>query len=259
MRRLLCLTAILLLIPAILLAQEPRKKIMIFPFKTHEKGSPDGSSRELAAILGSQLEKEGDLEIVNGGPFGELIRGKHIDPARIARIANRANCVAAIWGAISRLDEGYAVEISVMGKDDKKKPHIFSGTGKDMEELMTRMKDLSAEIGAAALKRPKIGSIDIEGNRRVQKETILNKMDVKPGEVFRRSALSDEIRDLYKMGYFDDVQIRAEETPTGQVDLHITLKERPSIKSIEIEGNKVFSKDELLDALTTKSLTVAST
>ena len=82
---------------------------------------------------------------------------------------------------------------------------------------------------------------------------------MKPGEVFSRTALSDEIRELYNMGYFDDVQIRAEETPTGQVDLHITLKERPSIKSIEIEGNKVFTKDELLDTLTTKSFTVAST
>jgi len=259
MKRLLGLTTILLLIPAIMWAQEPRKKILIFPFKTHQKGAPDGFSNELAAILGSQLEREGDLEIVSGAPFLELIRGKRVDPARIARIANRANSVAAIWGNISRLDEGFSVDISVMGKDERKKPQEFSATGKDMEALMARMKDLAAEIGAAALERPKIGSIDIEGNKRVQKETILNKLEMKPGEVFRRSAVSDEIRDLYKMGYFDDVQIRAEETPTGQVDLHITLKERPSIKSIEIDGAKIFSKDELLDALTTKSLTVAST
>ena len=70
--------------------------------------------------------------------------------------------------------------------------------------------------------------------------------------------MSDEIRELYGMGYFDDVQMRAEETPKGEVDLLITVKERPSIKEIEIEGNKVFSKDNILDHLTTKSLTVAS-
>ncbi len=60
------------------------------------------------------------------------------------------------------------------------------------------------------------------------------------------------------MGYFDDVQIQAEETPKGEVDLHIVLKERPSIKSIEVEGNKVFNKEEILDQLTTKSLAVTS-
>jgi outer membrane protein insertion porin family len=59
------------------------------------------------------------------------------------------------------------------------------------------------------------------------------------------------------MGYFDD-PIRAEDVAQGEVDLHITLKERPSIKTVDIEGNKVFSKDEIVDALTTKSFTVAS-
>ena len=42
------------------------------------------------------------------------------------------------------------------------------------------------------------------------------------------------------------------------MDLRITLKERPSIKTVEIEGNKVLSKDEIIDALTTKSFAVAS-
>ena len=64
---------------------------------------------------------------------------------------------------------------------NERKPRQFSGTGKDMEELMARMKDLAAEIGTVVLERPKIGSIDIEGNRRVQKETILNKLEHETG------------------------------------------------------------------------------
>ncbi len=260
MKRLLGFMAVLLLLPALSLAEEPQiKKIIIFPFKTVEKGSPEGLSNEVAAILGAQLEREGGISIMSGGPFSEVVRGKVVDPARIARIANRTDSVAAIWGSISKLEDGYSIDVSVMGKDERKKPRQFSSTGKDMEELIARLKDLAAEIGTVVLDRPKIGSINIEGNRRVQKETILNKLGTKPGETFSRSALSDEIRELYNMGYFDDVQIRAEDTPTGQVDLNITLKERPSIKNIEIEGNKVFAKDELLDTLTTKSFTVAST
>ncbi len=260
MKRLTSSIALLLFLPALLLAEEPQpKRIIIFPFKTVEKGAPEALSNEVALILGSQLERESGISLVSGGQFAEVIRGRVIDPARIARIANRTDSVGAIWGSISKLEDGYSVEVSVMGKDERKKPRLFSGTGKDMEELIARLKDIAGEIGTVVLDRPKIGSINIEGNRRVQNETILNKLGTKPGEVFKRSALSDEIRELYNMGYFDDVQIRAEDTPTGQVDLNISLKERPSIKSIEIEGNKVFAKDELLDTLTTKSFTVAST
>ena len=44
----------------------------------------------------------------------------------------------------------------------------------------------------------------------MQKEAILNKLDLKPGSPFRKSAIGDDIREIYGMGYFDDVQIRAD-------------------------------------------------
>ena len=59
MKRLLSSIALLLLLPALLLAEEPPpKKIIIFPFKTVEKGAPEGFSKEVAAILGSQLARK---------------------------------------------------------------------------------------------------------------------------------------------------------------------------------------------------------
>jgi outer membrane protein insertion porin family len=145
-----------------------------------------------------------------------------------------------------------------MGKDSRQKPRTFSATGKDMEQIISRLEDLSVEIGKTVLNRPVIGSIKIEGNNRIQKEAILNKLAMKQGSPFRRSAIPDEIRDIYSMGYFEDVQIRAEPAEKGQVELHIVLKERPSIKEIQIEGNKIYSTDEILDGLTTKSFSVAS-
>ncbi len=260
MKRLLGFLTILLILPGLVLAQETKlKKIMIFPFKVSEKGAPEALNNELSAVLASQIAKEGDLEVLPGMQFSELVREKRVDLTRVARIAARYDCMAVIWGTLSKLEEGYALEVSVMGSDPRKKPHHFSATGKDMEDLLQRMKDLAAEIGTVALDRPKIGSIRIEGNRRVPKDSILNKLRIKEGDAFRKSALSDEIRDLYAMGYFDDVQIRAEDTARGEVDLHISLKERPSIKEIETTGNKQFTNNQVLDEITTKQLTVAST
>ncbi len=259
MKRLLGFSIILLILPAIVLAQETKpKKIMIFPFKVSEKGAPEALSNDLSAALASQLSKEGDVEVLPGTQFAEVVREKKVDPNRMVRIAGRYDLTAVIWGTLSKLEDGYALEVSLMGSDPRKRPHHFSATGKDMEDLVQRMRDLAVEIGTVALDRPKIGSISIEGNRRVPKDSILNKLRVKQGDAFRKSALSDEIRDLYAMGYFDDVQIRADETARGEVDLHISLKERPSIKEIETIGNKQFTNNQILDELTTKTLTVAS-
>ncbi len=259
MKRLLGLIAVLLVVPVVASAQDTRlKRIAIFPFKIVSKGAPDTFSNDMAAVLGSELAREGDVEATSAAAFLPAVRDRKVDSGRIARVAERMQAAAAIWGTITKLEDGYALELSVMDADPRKKPRLFSATGKDMEELIKRMKDLTAEIGSSVLKRPKIGEIKIEGNRRIQRDAILKKIDMKAGSPFRKSALSDEIREIYSMGYFDDVQIRAEETPQGEVDLHIVLKERPSLKTIEVQGNKLFSKDEILDALTTKSFAVAS-
>ncbi len=157
-----------------------------------------------------------------------------------------------------QIGDELVLEVSTIGRDEREKPHHFSTTGKDREELSQRLNDLAAEIGTVVLKRPLVGEIKLEGNRRIQKEAILNKLNFKVGRPFSRSAVADEIRALYSMGYFDNVEIFAEENPRGEVDVRVVLKERPSIKTIEIEGNKIFSTNQILDALTTKSYAVAS-
>ncbi|MEJ2715983.1 MAG: outer membrane protein assembly factor BamA [Deltaproteobacteria bacterium] len=259
MRRLLAIATLLILTPAVSMGAETQpEKVMVFPFKVISKAGKVRYSKELAAVLGGDLAREGELELVSGGPFVSVIRTRKVNPRRLARIARRMGLLGVIWGDLTQLESGYSLEVSVMGPDQRKKPYFFSTTGKNMEELVSGMRDLAGQIGKVVLKRPVIGKIKVEGNKRIQREAILNKLEMKEGSPFRRSSLGEEIRDIYSMGYFEDVQIKAKETPKGKVDLTIMLKERPSIKEIDIEGNKVFSTDEILDSLTTKSFSVVS-
>jgi outer membrane protein insertion porin family len=231
---------------------------MIFPFKVVSDKGQTGYAGELAVVLGAELAKEGDIELVSGEPYLNVLQGPKPDPERVARLAQRLDLFAVLWGTLNKLESGYSLDLWAIGKDSRMKPRTFSASGKDMEELLSRMQETSVEVGRTVLDRPVVGAIKIEGNKRIQKDAILNKLGMKQGSPFRRSAVADEIREVYSMGYFEDVQIKAEPTSKGQVDLHVVLKERPSIKEIEINGAKLFTKDEILDALTTKSFSVVS-
>jgi outer membrane protein insertion porin family len=255
MKRLLLAILGVLLISALSLA-EPPKKALIFPFKA--KGTAEQVSGDLAAVLGAELAREGDIEVMSGKPFAEAVQPARVDVGRISRILARTGGDFAIWGALSKLEAGYSLEVSVLQRDQAQKPRFLSITGKDMEDIVERVKDLALQISNLSLERLKIGEITIEGSKRIPKESILNKLDMKVGNPFHKSQVSDAIREIYSMGYFDDVQMKAEETPKGDVRLHITVVERPSIKTIEIQGNKVFTQDQILDKLTAKSLQVVS-
>lgn len=260
MIRILALLISFICLPAFVLAQETQiRKVMIFPFKVVAKGAAaDQLNSELAGVLGAELSRDGDIEIASGLPFANAVQDRRVDPQRLVRIGDRMGAQLVIWGNLTELDDGLALELSALQTRPGSRVRLFTANGKDKSELIGRMRDISAEIGATVMNRPKIGEIKIEGNKRIQREAILNKIDMKPGSPFRKSAIGDEIREIYSMGYFEDVQVRAQEAPDGKMDLYITLKERPSIKNIELEGLKIFSKDEVLDALTTKSFSVAS-
>ena len=64
------------------------------------------------------------------------------------------------------------------------------------------------------------------------------------GETIDDQALVQATRSLFKTGFFQDIQLGRD----GNV-LVVTVVERPSISSIEIEGNKAISKEDLLKGL----------
>ncbi len=261
MRRLAILSLVLVLVPLLCLGQdeEPDKTILIFPFKRVEDGKRAGWSPELAAVLGAELSREGDVKVGQARPFESIIQQSRIDPARMGRFARRVGAYAVMWGTVSKLREGYSVEVNVMTASPRAKPELFSAAGKDMESLLADMEGLAVQIGQKILDRPRIGKITVNGNLRIETDTIMNRIDMKQGMPFRKSSIGKEIRSIYSMGYFDDVQIKADEPEKGIVDVNITLKERPLIKEIVLKGNTVFKDDRILDTLTTKSKAVVST
>ena len=71
MRRVAVLVVALMLVPVLCSGQddESKKTLLIFPFKKVVDGKRAGWSPELAAVLGSELSREGDVNIGNAAPF----------------------------------------------------------------------------------------------------------------------------------------------------------------------------------------------
>lgn len=82
-----------------------------------------------------------------------------------------------------------------------------------------------------------IKDIAVEGNRRVQGAVILGRVQSTVGSVFSPARLSDDLRAVYALGFFDDVQMRVEDFEGG-VQVTFVVVERPFIRDIEFAGNK---------------------
>ena len=90
----------------------------------------------------------------------------------------------------------------------------------------------------------KISDIRINGLQRVSAGSVFGALPLNVGEEADDQRLVESTRALFKTGFFQDIQLGRD----GDV-LVITVVERPSISSIDIEGNKAISTDDLMKGL----------
>ncbi|WP_263141448.1 outer membrane protein assembly factor BamA [Pseudomonas sp. RIT-PI-AD] len=94
-----------------------------------------------------------------------------------------------------------------------------------------------------------ISDIRVNGLQRVSAGSVFGALPLNVGEQADDRRLVDATRSLFKTGFFQDIQLGRD----GNV-LVISVVERPSISSIEIEGNKAISSEDLLKGLNQSGL-----
>jgi outer membrane protein insertion porin family len=89
-----------------------------------------------------------------------------------------------------------------------------------------------------------VGDIRIEGLQRISEGTVYNYLPVNIGDRMDQRRVEESLRSLYATGFFKDVELRRD----GGT-LLVIVKERPSIESFTIEGNKDIKTEDLEKSL----------
>ena len=89
-----------------------------------------------------------------------------------------------------------------------------------------------------------VSDIRIRGLQRVSAGSVFNVMPIAVGDTVDTFDLQDTAKTIFKTGQFDDIQLGRE----GNT-LIISIIERPSIASIELDGNKALKTEDLLKGL----------
>ncbi|HVJ33459.1 MAG TPA: outer membrane protein assembly factor BamA [Terriglobia bacterium] len=85
-----------------------------------------------------------------------------------------------------------------------------------------------------------IQEIRVEGNQRIEPETIRSYMQINPGDPFDAEKIDQALKNLFATGLFADVNLRRD----GNA-LVVAVKENPIINKLAFEGNKRIDDDAL--------------
>lgn len=94
-----------------------------------------------------------------------------------------------------------------------------------------------------------VSDIEVEGLQRVSAGTVFGAFPINVGDRINDVSLADAIKNLFKTGLFTDLDASRDDDV-----LILSVRERPAISSIDIEGNKAIETDKLKDALRSAGL-----
>jgi len=100
-----------------------------------------------------------------------------------------------------------------------------------------------------------VKELAVQGNRRVQEAVILGRVSAKVGGLFVPARLADDIRAIFALGFFDDVQAKVEDFEGG-VKLTFVVTERPFVRDLNFVGNKQLDSGTLQEKIDIKLGTV---
>jgi len=246
---------LLFLIPPDVMALSS-EKIAVLPFKIHMLKPMDHLVSGLQEMLTTRLAKEGfdliDPVTINKGELSRITVSE-LDFAR--EMGKEKGIDWIIKGGLTQIGKKISLDLTIIPISTEKRPFSIFVVGDRIDKL----DQLIARVAVTATNRMKgviqIDSVSVKGNKRIETDAVLAVIESQKGAKYDQDTLNKDLRSIYQMGFFEDVQIDTKESPGGK-SVAFKVSEKPSIGKITLLGTKKIDQKDLVDVLGIKKYSI---
>ncbi len=167
---------------------------------------------------------------------------------KIATVTGHDNVAA---GTLTIIGSQFSVDFKVFDLLDPSRPKYFYQESSSIASLDVVLSDVLEQVNEYVRRDQYIADIAPEGNRRIDSGAILRKIKTKAGDFYDPDVLREDLKAIFKMGYFNDVQIDVVDTDQGKQVIFRVI-EKPAISSITFSGLDELEKKDLVEVITVK-------
>ncbi|MGB7630951.1 MAG: POTRA domain-containing protein, partial [Candidatus Deferrimicrobium sp.] len=110
---------------------------------------------------------------------------------------------------------------------------------------------LAIGAGSVAADGFRVVAVEVQGASRVTPDAVRKVMSTQAGQELDLEKVRQDVKAIYRMGYFRDVTFDTEKVPGGY-RLTVIVAEKPLVGGVQIEGNKDVETADLRAAITVK-------
>lgn len=202
---------------------------------------------------------------------------KSLDLAAARQLGLQAGADIVIYGAFNQEERGFVMETRIVpvGPGNPVPARFARPYMSDLAEASTQLAqraeavlaqpvDSTPEPAPAQAQAPESSSpqlvpmvlptgqglsdVQVRGLKNMDPDVVLMRLSIRKGDHPDANAINDEVKRLWEMGYFTDVQAHMEGTV-----LVFEVVEKPRIDNIIIEGASAIDEEDILAAMTTRT------
>ncbi len=106
-------------------------------------------------------------------------------------------------------------------------------------------------LGREAFEHLPIVAVNVQGNLKIETDAILDAIRARPGTTYTTERIRRDVKALFALGLFRDIQVDAGRRDDGVV-LTFIVVEKPSIRTVRVEGNDKLEKEDIQEVITLK-------
>ena len=250
-------------------------RVLVLPFQVNAGPEMPQAAQDVPQSIVNQLGQQG-LEAVPMRQSRNLFQSSgdgSIDLATARRLGQQAGAALVIYGNFNQLGDGFVMETRLVPVDTGQP--VPAGFERDsllaLEECSALIAGRAAQMLGATSAEGQTGSsapaaasaglvpmiapstggladVQVRGMNVMDPDTVLMRLTIRKGDSPDANAINEEIKRIWEMGYFSDVQAFME----GNV-LVFSVVEKPRIDNIIVEGSSEIDQEDVLAVMGTRT------
>jgi outer membrane protein insertion porin family len=169
-------------------------------------------------------------------------------PLPIALIKTAVSNEYAALGTLNKFGKKISIDLVVYDMLAPAFPQYLFAQAESEADLNRALDELVRNTVKFTNKESIINEIIIKGNHKIDSGAILNHINNRSGDFYNPRQLRQSLKNVYKMGFFNDVRIEAEDTDSGKRVI-FTVVEKDIINTLTITGEKLLKENEIKEVM----------
>lgn len=228
-------------------------RVAVLPFQINGGADLNYLNDELPKLFEQRLAQKG-FKVIPAKDTLRLLKNQQISQLNLATarsIARQAGANYAVYGSFSKTGDAFSIDARMVDAAGQQGAQPYFVQKQNMIELLPAVDELVDKMGGGAVKGDAITDIQIRGVKVLDPDVVLMRLSTRKGDVVDPSTLNEEIKRIWDLGYFSDVNApmasllpRRREPGGGAAAVQDALEIGKDFGVIENEGGQGFHRIE---------------